>query len=125
MSVVPRQLNVEDFPELLREIPDAPETLRIEGELPKGRMYLTVVGSRKYSPYGKRCCESLIEGLRGYPLAIVSGLALGLDSIAHETALRMGLPTIAVLPSGLLPGVIYPRSHRSLAQRIVERGGAL
>lgn len=120
-----RQLGTEEFPPLLQEIPDAPKKLRIRGLLPAERVYLTVVGSRKYSPYGKASCERLIEGLRGYPVAIVSGLALGIDSIAHEAALRAGLPTVAVLPSGLSDDVLYPPSHRTLAQRILTEGGAL
>ena len=115
----------EEFPSLLSEIPDAPKALRIRGELPVGHVYLTVVGSRKYSPYGKTSCERLIEGLRGYPVAIVSGLALGIDSIAHESALRAGLPTVAILPSGLSDDALYPPSHRALALRIIEKGGAL
>lgn len=121
----PRQLEGGDWPPSLHEIADPPKTLRIRGTLPTGRVYLTVVGARKYSPYGKRACESLIEGLRGYPVAIVSGLALGLDAIAHEAALRAGLPTVAILPSGLGDAVIYPASNQPLARRILGEGGAL
>ena len=120
------QIEPNDFPPLLREIPDAPVSLYIRGALPdESRVPLAVIGSRRMSAYGKRVCEQLVEGLRGYPIAIISGLALGLDSVAHESALKAGLPTVAVLPSGLGEGVIYPASHRALAGRILEAGGAL
>ncbi len=125
MLLSPRQLAPSEFPPLLSTLPDAPKSLRIRGILPKDRLYLCVVGARRYSAYGKRACEWLLEGLRGYPVAVVSGLALGLDAIAHEAALRAGLPTIAVLPSGLSDTAIYPASNRSLAQRILTAGGAL
>jgi len=116
-----------DFPPLLREISDPPECLYIKGTLPDpfSYMYLSVVGSRKYSNYGKDVCRTLIEGLRGYPVAIVSGLALGIDSIAHEAALAAGLPTIAVPGSGLNEEVLYPASNRGLAKKILAAGGAL
>lgn len=114
-----------DFPPLLREITDPPKFLRVRGVVQKGVHFLCVVGSRKHSSYGKSACEKLIEGLRGYPVCIVSGLALGIDAIAHEAALRAGLSTVAVLPSGLADEAIYPKSHYGLALRITERGGAL
>lgn len=118
-----RDLPKKDFPKLLPQINDPPKSLRIIGELPKTEKYLCVVGSRKYSEYGKAVCERLIEGLRGYSITIVSGLALGMDSIAHRAALRTGLPTVGVPGSGL--GKIYPMTNRLLAKEIVERGGAL
>lgn len=121
-----RQISGSELPPRLREIPDCPKSLYIEGILPdKETIYLAVVGSRKMSAYGRRVCEQLVSGLRGAPIAIVSGLALGIDSVAHEAALAAGIPTIAVLPSGLAPSVLYPAAHRNLARRIVERGGAL
>ncbi len=113
------------FPELLLQIPDPPESLRIVGELPQTEKYLCVVGSRKYSQYGKEVCEHLLAGLHGYPITIVSGLALGMDSIAHRAALRADLPTVAVPGSGLSEKVLYPAAHRGLAEEIVESGGAL
>jgi DNA processing protein len=115
-----------ELPPLLSEIPDAPSALFIRGKFPtKAQSFLTVVGSRKYSPYGKQVCEKLISGLRGYPVAIVSGLALGIDGIAHKTALKAGLTTIAVPGSGLDDSVLYPKIHRTLAHGILEAGGAL
>ena len=86
---------------------------------------MTVVGSRNHTTYGKDVCVRLIEALAPYPVVIVSGLATGIDSIAHETALRVGLPTIAFPGSGLAPEAIYPRSNIDLAERIVAHGGCL
>ncbi len=120
-----RDLPKEDFPPLLNEINDPPKSLRIIGVLPKTEKYLAVVGSRKYSEYGKAVCEKLIEGLAGYSITIVSGLALGIDSIGHRAALKAGLPTIAIPGSGLSEKVLYPSSHRNLAKEIVEKGGCL
>ena len=120
------KLKPSQFPALLREIPDPPKTLYLRGTLPPPETkLLTVVGSRRMSRYGKDACEHLISGLAGYPIAIVSGLALGIDGVAHEAALEAGLPTIAVPGSGLSDEVLYPRAHFRLAQRILENGGAL
>lgn len=115
------------FPELLKEISDPPKELYLRGTLPsaEGLKYLCVVGSRRYTSYGKQVCETLIEGLSGYPIVIVSGLALGIDGIAHSAALRAGLTTIAVPGSGLGAQVLYPRNHVPLAQQILQAGGAL
>src|SRR3989338_113647 len=121
-----RGLSPEEYPELLREIPQPPVQLRLEGELPRaGHKLLAVVGSRKFSAYGREVCESLIRSLAGEPVTIVSGLALGIDSIAHRAALRADLQTIAIPGSGLDRSVIHPRSHAGLADEIVENGGGL
>lgn len=120
-----RDLPKEEFPPLLKEINDPPKSLRIVGDLPKTEKYLAVVGSRKYSEYGKAVCEKLIEGLSGYSITIVSGLALGIDSIGHKSSLKAGLPTIAIPGSGLGEKVLYPSSHRNLANEIIESGGCL
>lgn len=115
-----------NIPPLLREIPKPPKKLFVRGELPSGNLkYLAVVGSRKYTPYGKEACKKIIEGLRGYPIVIVSGLALGIDAFAHESALVAGLKTIAVPGSGLDESVIHPRTNLGLAKRILESGGTL
>lgn len=120
-------LSPEEFPKALLEIPQVPEKLFVAGELPdpKNFYYLSVVGSRKYTSYGREACERIIAGLAGYPIVIVSGLAMGIDGIAHRAALDAGLHTIAVPGSGLDQSVIYPRTHLGLAKEIVENGGAL
>jgi len=120
------KLKFEQFPKPLLEIPQPPKTLYIRGKLPDPKMiYLAVVGSRKYTSYGKDICEKLIRGLKGYPIVIVSGLAMGIDSIAHRTALEVGLTTISFPGSGLDNNVLYPRMNIRLAQEIVDHGGCL
>lgn len=122
-----RTLHQNEFPESLLEIPQVPEKLFIVGELPDPReyYYLAVVGSRKYTSYGKEATERIISGLAGYPIVIVSGLAMGIDGIAHRAALDAGLRTVAFPGSGLDESVIYPRTHLALAREIVEANGAL
>lgn len=121
-----RGLSEDEWPELLREINDPPEKLRLWGSLPKkDNKLLAVVGARKYTPYGEEVCRSLIQGLAGYPITIVSGLALGIDSVAHRSAIKAGLQTIAVPGSGLGEKVLHPHSHVNLAREIVDKGGGL
>lgn len=126
MNYPMRQLRSRDFPKLLREIPDKPALLYIRGALPSEDLkYLCVVGSRACSIYGKRMTQKLIAGLAKYPVAIISGLALGIDSEAHKAALDVGLPTVAVLPSSADDASLYPTSNVQLAHRILTAGGAL
>ncbi len=121
-----RTISQDVFPPQLLEIPQCPQKLYIQGELPgHDTVYLAVVGSRKYTQYGKEACEKIISELAGSPIVIVSGLALGIDAIAHRAALGAGLKTIAFPGSGLNPEVLYPASNASLAQKIVSAGGAL
>lgn len=114
------------FPPQLTTISQPPKGLFIESnawpELIRMPM-LAVVGSRKVSTYGRTVTEQLVRAAAARGIIIVSGLALGLDAIAHQAALEVGGRTIAVLPSGL--DIIYPRSHHYLAQQIVKQGGAL
>ncbi len=121
-----RRLLASEFPPLLKEIPEPPKELFIRGELPKKETrILAVVGSRNYSNYGKQVVEYLISGLRGYDIAIVSGLAIGTDSLAHTTALDSGLYTLGVPGSGINDDVLYPRRNLHLAHRILKSGGGL
>ncbi len=100
--------------------------MSIVGRMPSDEhTFLCIIGSRTQSTYGQRTCERLISGLAGYPIVIVSGLAVGMDSIAHEAALKVNLKTIAFPGSGLNEDVIYPYSRRNLAKQIVTAGGAL
>jgi len=116
----------KDWPPLLEEINQLPEKLFYVGKIPDwSRKLLCVVGSRKNTSYGKEATEIFIEGLKNYPITIVSGLALGIDSIAHRAALKNNLPTIAVPGSGLSLEVLHPQSHTRLAEEIVEKGGCL
>lgn len=121
-----RELGRAELPPKLREIPQPPERLWIRGNLPPdGTKLLTVVGSRALSPYGRGACEKLISGLTGYPISIVSGLALGADACAHRAALSAGLHTIGIPGSGLDDSVIGPRTNLGLAHDILKAGGAL
>ncbi|MBA3789166.1 DNA-protecting protein DprA [Patescibacteria group bacterium] len=115
-----------DFPASLREIPDPPKKMWLRGDMPpEGTKSLAVVGSRALTRYGREACEVLIAGLAGYPVSIVSGLALGIDTVAHKSALAAGLHTIAIPGSGLNDDVIYPRSNQKIAKSILKAGGAL
>ncbi|MFH1533730.1 MAG: DNA-processing protein DprA [Nitrospirota bacterium] len=81
---------------------------------------ISIVGTRKYTDYGEFMTQKIIEELAVLDIAIVSGLAIGIDTIAHKTALKLGIPTIAVLGSGL--NNIYPRINLNLAQEITQNG---
>lgn len=116
----------KQFPKSLREIPSPPKELYLIGELPdEDKIWLAVVGTRKFSTYGKEACEKIISGLKGYGFVIVSGLALGIDSIAHRASLNNSIPTIAVPGSGLNDKVLHPHSHLKLSREIAEAGGCL
>jgi DNA processing protein len=125
MSAPIKQLSPYDIPKGLNEIPSPPKTLFIRGKLPENVVYITVVGSRKHTSYGKRAVQNIIRGLRGAPIAIVSGLALGIDAIAHREAIAVGLVTVAIPGSGLDDSVIYPQTNRGLANDILAAGGTL
>lgn len=118
-------LEGEDIPEILRAIPGPPRKLYYQGPLLEllESPRLSVVGSRKVSPYGRYVTQKLAGEAAGQGLTIVSGLAFGVDALAHQAALDASGRTIAVLPSSLTQ--IYPSSHRALAQRILDNGGAL
>lgn len=121
-----KKLERKNWPPLLEEINQLPEKLFYAGKVPDWkRKLLCVVGARKNTGYGKETVETLIDGLRNYPITIVSGLALGIDSIAHRAALKNNLPTIAIPGSGISPKVLHPRSHVQLAEEIAEKGGTL
>ncbi len=122
-----KKMRYDEFPQRLKEIPKAPKSLQYIGNMPDFNEYkfLTVVGSRKISSYGKRVIEHLIAPLSGYKICIVSGLALGADALAHKTAIDASLPTLAFPGSGLSKKVLYPKTHFSLAQDILRHGGAL
>jgi DNA processing protein len=117
-------LESENYPADLREIYDPPLCLYVRGDADRlaqvqDRM-LAVVGSRRTSRYGLHAAESLTLGAAQAGWAIVSGLAKGIDTIAHQTALTAGAPTIAVLGGGL--GAIYPQENVPLARQICETG---
>ncbi len=110
------------YPPLLRVIPDPPGTLYVRGAL-SPRPYVACVGTREPSPFGVEVTRRLVTALvaRGY--GIVSGLALGVDTVAHRAALAAGGHTVAVLAHGL--DTVYPGVNRDLAEEILAAGGAL
>jgi DNA processing protein len=121
-----RELPKSDWPEQLLEIPQPPEKLWVRGRMPPlENKLLAVVGSRAMTHYGQEACEKLIMGLAEYPITIVSGLALGIDTCAHKAALAAGLHTLAVPGSGISDEVLYPRSNRDFAKKILASGGGL
>jgi len=122
-----KKLPKNKFPKALLEIPQPPENLWIIGEMPSDEnlIYLCVVGSRKFTSYGREACEKIITGLKGYPIVIVSGFAMGIDTIAHKKAMQMGLQTIVFPGSGLSTEAMYPKTNVRLMNEIVESGGCL
>ncbi len=112
------------YPRLLMETSDFPAILYIKGNIDAlNSPGVGVVGSRKYSAYGKKICYSLTKSLSEAGLNIISGLALGIDAIAHRAALDINGITVAVLGCGL--DRIYPTANFTLGKEIIEKGGAI
>src|SRR3989344_4675007 len=118
MHVNTLKLNSKSLPPEFRHIPAPPDQLFYRGSLESFAQStrLAVVGSRKATPYGRSVTTKLVSDLASRGIVIVSGLALGIDSIAHQAALDAGGTTIAVLACGVER--IYPASHTHLAQKI-------
>jgi DNA processing protein len=112
-----------DFPDRLKEISSPPNALYVVGTLPKDKHYVAIVGTRKPTAYGEHVTYLFARELAKAGVVIVSGLAYGVDSIAHRAALDVGGLTVAVLAQSLTR--IYPREHTALAQEIVTSGGAI
>ncbi len=113
-----------DFTKQLRHIAQPPSLLYYYGKLPAARIKsVAIVGSRKPTAYGRAVTEKLVHTLAKYNVVIVSGLAVGIDGIAHRAALKYGTPTIGVLAHGLQE--IYPTTHYALAKSIIKAGGAI
>lgn len=112
------------YPRMLKEIIDAPERLYVEGNVENlNKKCLAVVGSRNCTEYGKKWCNIFVKELLQYDLTIVSGMAIGIDAVAHMAALKSGGRTIAVLPCGL--GNIYPEENITLYKKIIQKGGTV
>ncbi len=112
-----------DYPLLLREIPDPPPFLYVSGRLLSSALKLAVVGSRNATGYGLETTKNLCADLASLGITIVSGMARGIDTAAHQGALAAGGKTIAVLGSGLER--IYPAENAKLFQRISENGAVV
>ena len=110
-----------DYPDLLRELPDAPPVLYVRGTLSASDAWtIAIVGTRKATAYGRDTAYRLAADFAHEGITVVSGLALGIDAAAHKGALDNGGRTLAVLPCGI--DTIYPPEHRALAQDIMNRG---
>ena len=116
--------NDAEYPSRLKKIYDPPPVLFVKGSLlPEDQRSVTIVGTRRATAYGREAAAHLSADLARTSVTIVSGLARGIDAIAHRTALEAGGRTIAVLANGV--DVVYPPEHASLATQIVEHGAIL
>ncbi len=113
-----------EYPERLRQIHDPPPFLYTRGRFTsQDDLAIAIVGARTASPYGRKMAQELAHELAGCGVCVVSGLARGIDSEAHQAVLEAGGRTIAVLGSGL--DVVYPREHIALAEQIAESGAVV
>lgn len=120
------KLTRNSFPEDLKRLDQVPEFIFVEGQSLEEIMLLpriAVVGSRKITPYGRLVTMQLVAALARRGVVIISGLAFGVDSIAHQACLESGGITLAILPASLEK--IYPSSHLNLAKQILNSGGSL
>lgn len=109
------------YPELLLPSARPPIALFVQGQLESLlQSQLAVVGTRSPTPYGQQVTESLIAELSGQSLTITSGMAIGIDGVAHKAALSAGLATVAVMATGFAH--LYPKRHRALAEQICQQG---
>ena len=114
----------EAYPQRLKEISQPPPVLYIRGEyLPDDLFAVSIVGTRRVTPYGRQITEELATFLAANGMTVISGLARGVDAIAHQTALKAGGRTIGILGSGV--DRIYPPEHRALAEQMMERGAII
>lgn len=124
IEIIP--ITSERYPAMLRECCDAPLVLYVRGNIDfnKGH-WLSIVGTRKITPYGRTTCDMLIDGiaLSTSDCVIVSGLAYGTDITSHIAAMRNNLPTVAVMAHAL--NRVYPEKHTDYARQIIDSGGAL
>jgi len=116
-------LREKDYPRLLKEIYAPPPVLFYQGKIKAEEYSLAVVGTRKTSNYGRQVVPQIVKPLAENKITIVSGLALGIDSLAHQATLQATGRTIAVLGAGL--DKIYPQSNQKLADKIIDSGGLL
>jgi DNA processing protein len=114
----------KNYPRYLKEIANPPPLIYMRGDISEADQWaVAIVGTRRLTTYGRQVTMELVHGLVQNKITIVSGLARGIDTIAHKTAVEMGGRTIGVLGSGL--DIIYPSENRSLARDIIAGHGAL
>ncbi len=115
----------ELYPQLLLETHGAPALLYYRGEMKKDELAIAIVGSRKFSIYGRQATEQFARELSQAGLVIISGMALGIDGAAHRECLKLKNRTVAVLGSGVDANSIYPSINRQIADEIISGGGAI
>ncbi|PJE69422.1 MAG: DNA-protecting protein DprA [Candidatus Staskawiczbacteria bacterium CG10_big_fil_rev_8_21_14_0_10_38_10] len=122
-----RKISISDknYPKLLRKISDPPKILYFRGEIKPDELCFGIVGTRRNSSYGKQVALEVAKDLVESGLTIVSGLAPGIDTFAHQACVERQKRTIAILGTGLDPKSIYPQSNLDLSKRIIETGGCL
>ncbi len=114
----------EKYPSRLKPFDDSPVCLFYKGEIELNpARTLGIVGTRNPTIYGIQQCENLVRDLSGSGVTICSGLAFGIDSVAHRSAVQAGVPTWGILANGL--GSIYPKAHTRLAHRMLDKGGLM
>ncbi len=112
------------YPKLLKECPDAPISFFFKGSISFNQAKaISIVGTRKASPYGKENVERFVSSLKGKNVVVVSGLACGIDTFVHECCLKYKIPTIGVLAHG--HHTLYPKSNINLAKKMTHQGGLL
>ncbi|OGP60784.1 MAG: DNA protecting protein DprA [Deltaproteobacteria bacterium RBG_13_52_11b] len=117
-------LGEENYPRRLKEIYDPPPVLYVRGELRKqDELAVSIVGSRKTSPYGRWFTERVSRELAQQGVTIVSGMARGIDSVAHQGAISEGGRTIAVLGCGV--DIVYPPENRRLCRQVIDHGAVV
>jgi DNA processing protein len=123
-KITPLFINSENYPKRLLNCYDSPALLYYRGNADlNSSKIISIVGTRNNSDYGKMVCEKFIEDLQAENVIVVSGLAFGIDTIAHKAALKNNLQTVAVLAHGL--DRIYPQQNKTLAKQIIGQGGLL
>lgn len=126
MSIIKKiTLNDRCYPQLLRKIPDPPAAIYYRGKIRAEENGIAIVGSRRCSNYGRQATLTIASELAQAGLTIISGLALGIDTCAHQGALEKNKRTIAVLATGLDDESIYPRQNLKLVYQILENSGCL
>lgn len=114
----------EKYPQKLTHCIDSPPFLFYKGNTNfNAEKMISIVGTRNCTEYGKKICEEIVSDLKAYNVTIVSGLAMGIDVIAHKACIRNEMPTIALLAHGL--GSVYPVAHKSIAESITENGAIM
>ena len=122
--IEPLFLTEENYPKRLLQCYDPPTLLYFKGNANlNSSKIISIIGTRSNSDYGRQITEQMVEDLQSLNVLVVSGLAYGIDAIAHKAAIKNQLPTIGVLAHGL--NKIYPPEHSSLAKQMIENGGLL